>query len=281
MSDTMTPVPRPYLLQKLPPAAPQSPLLAHARNVTSQRGEDGIVERIFALIPPRSRWCVECGAWDGRTFSNTWNLIHRHGWSAGLIEGDPARYAMLAREVQLTPAVRCLERWVEMDGPHRLDALLTEIGVPADLDFLSIDVDGIDYFIWESLQQYRPTLVVVEFNPTVPNDVRFIQARDRQVNQGCSVLALVELGRRKGYELVCCTGWNAFFVVAEQTHALGVTDRRLEKLFVPLMDGRIFHGYDGTVHVVGMDRLAWHGRPLSAADFQVLPATERRYPGPR
>ena len=277
----MTPIPRPFLLEKLPPAPPQSPLLAHAHNVTSQRGEDGIVERIFALIPPRSRWCVECGAWDGRTFSNTWNLIHRRGWSACLIEGDPARHAMLAREVQSNPGVRCLGRWVDMDGPNRLDALLAESGAPPDLDFASIDVDGLDYFIWESLEQYRPTLVVIEFNPTVPNDVRFIQARDRNVNQGCSLLALVELGRRKGYELVCCTGWNAFFVVTEHAHVLGVTDCRLETLFVPLMDGRIFHGYDGTVHVVGMDRLAWHGRLLSAEDFQVLPAEARRYPGPR
>lgn len=272
---TMSP---PFMLDLVPKPTGRSPLLAHARNVTSQNGEDGIIEHVFALLPPSSRYCVEFGAWDGKTFSNTWNLIHRHGWAGLLIEGDAERFAVLAAENATRGDVHCLNRWVDFEGPNSLDALLAEVNAPSAIDLVSIDIDGIDYFVWDSLTRYRPTLVVVEFNPTVPNDVRFVQARDRLVNQGCSLRALVDLGDRKGYSLVCCTGWNAFFVVAEKANALGVADNRIDTLFTPLADGRIFHGYDGTVHVVGMDRLLWHRVRVGSEHFQVLPEPFRRYP---
>ena len=35
------------------------------RNVTSQAGEDGLIQRIFSMIGAANKWCVEFGAWDG------------------------------------------------------------------------------------------------------------------------------------------------------------------------------------------------------------------------
>jgi hypothetical protein len=52
-------------------------LLKYGTNVTSQSGEDGILREVFARIGLKSRWCVEFGAWDGKKFSNTFDLALR------------------------------------------------------------------------------------------------------------------------------------------------------------------------------------------------------------
>ena len=64
-------------------------LLNHSRNVYSQNGEDGIIEKILDMLPNRDRWCVEFGAWNGIYLTNTRNLIIEKGYSAVLNEADP------------------------------------------------------------------------------------------------------------------------------------------------------------------------------------------------
>jgi hypothetical protein len=50
---------------------PKSAFLnAFARDIASQCGEDGIIQKIFEIIGCENRWCVEFGAWDGMKYSN-------------------------------------------------------------------------------------------------------------------------------------------------------------------------------------------------------------------
>src|SRR5437016_1526541 len=70
-------------------------LRAFARNVTSQAGEDGILEQVLELIPEKNSWCVEFGAWDGVLNSNTHDLITSKRYAAILIEADAARFRKL------------------------------------------------------------------------------------------------------------------------------------------------------------------------------------------
>nr|VFK56242.1 MAG: hypothetical protein BECKTUN1418F_GA0071002_10832 [Candidatus Kentron sp. TUN]VFK61659.1 MAG: hypothetical protein BECKTUN1418D_GA0071000_115613 [Candidatus Kentron sp. TUN]VFK62495.1 MAG: hypothetical protein BECKTUN1418E_GA0071001_10812 [Candidatus Kentron sp. TUN] len=63
-------------------------LLEYRRNVYSQTGEDGIIEKILDIIPRNDKWCVEFGAWDGSFLSNTRHLIEHKGFSAVLIEAE-------------------------------------------------------------------------------------------------------------------------------------------------------------------------------------------------
>ncbi|HVM58774.1 MAG TPA: hypothetical protein VMT80_00355, partial [Candidatus Paceibacterota bacterium] len=58
------------------------------RDVTSQSGEDGIIEELFRLLGEESRWAVELGALNGKHDSNVWHLVKDRGWSAVLIEAD-------------------------------------------------------------------------------------------------------------------------------------------------------------------------------------------------
>lgn len=267
----------PYRLKQVSVSRVQSPLLQYSRNIVSQCGEDGILEKIFQIINPSNRYCVEFGAWDGKYLSNCWNLVVNEGWSGAFIEGSAAKFMSLLATHGANPNVSCINRYVDFEGDNRLDGILSSTNCPRGFDLLSIDVDGTDYFIWESLCEYRPRVVVIEFNPTVPNDIIFVQAKDPSVNQGCSLLALIMLGKEKGYELICCTGWNAFFVRAELYSEFGIPDNSIEAMYRPYMDGRIFHGFDSYIYVVGMSKLLWSRVEVSSEDFQVMPQSTRRF----
>ncbi|MFZ9752963.1 MAG: hypothetical protein ACO3B3_05350 [Cyanobium sp.] len=267
----------PHRLEQVNVSQVTSPLLEFARDVASQSGEDGILEKIFQTITPSHRYCVEFGAWNGKYLSNCWNLIANEGWSGALIEGGEEKFVDLLAEHGSNPKVTCVHKFVDFEGDNCLDNILSSINCPQDFDLLSIDVDGTDYFIWESLTAYSPAVVVIEFNPTVPNDVVFIQAKDNEVNQGCSLLALILLGKEKGYELICCTSWNAFFVRKDLFALFEISDNSIQCLYQPYLDGRIFHGYDSQVYVVGMPILLWSDLHVSSDDFQVLPQSARRY----
>jgi hypothetical protein len=255
-----------------------SPLLQYARDVTSQNGEDGIIERIVEVIVPENKYCVEFGAWDGKHFSNCYNLITNKAWKGAMIEANATKYRELVATYSANDNVICIRKLVQFEGIDSLDNILDQIRAPRDIGVLSIDIDGNDYYIWESLKKYTPELVVIEFNPTVPNDVVFVQDRAMGVSQGCSLLSLILLGKELGYELACCTSWNAFFVKKERFHALGIQNNFIHKMYAPVQDGRIFHGYDSYIHVVGMDRLMWKdGIKLASEDFQVLPGSIRAW----
>ena len=71
------------LIRRPPPKCKQNDfLIKYCKNVTSQSGEDGILEEIFKLIDEfdgdknkdRIRWCAEFGCWDGKHLCNTNNL---------------------------------------------------------------------------------------------------------------------------------------------------------------------------------------------------------------
>jgi len=255
----------------------ESPLLKHSHNVASQNGEDGIIEHIFGLIPTTSdKHCVEFGAWDGKHLSNCYNLISNKGWHGLFIEANAKKFSQLLLNHGTNQKVVCLNRYVEFHGDNSLDHLIAQSLFPADFDLLSIDIDGADYFVWESLNNYLPKVVVIEFNPSIPNDVVFVQGKDMRLNQGASLLSLILLGKQKGYELICATACNAIFVRSEFYSLFQLRSNHITTLH-PSAGGRIFHGYDSTIFTCGMPRLLWSGVDIKTEDLQVLPVSLRNF----
>eukprot|EP01031_Cornospumella_fuschlensis_P008387 gene8387-10341_t len=203
----------------LPEKAEDSYFLQFARNITSQGGEDGILEELFALLldkadHPFQRYCVDIGAWDGKHLSNTFTLIHDKEWSGLLVEADEGRCASMKALYAQRDDVFPLCCLVDIEGENSLSNIFSRFHVPENLAFLSIDVDGADYHLWQSLRGsvYRPLVVCIEFNPTITNDVYYVQPPSVDVHQGSSLLAIVELGREMGYTLVVTTLYNGIFV---------------------------------------------------------------------
>jgi hypothetical protein len=164
-----------------------------------------------------------------------------------------------------------------------LDTLLSRCEIPKNFDLLSIDIDGNDYYAWEAVDAYRPKLVVIEFNPTIANATLFVQEKKGGRRQGASPASLVELGRRKGYELIATTYLNLLFVASEHYAAFGIADNSLALMRDDSGVPRIFVGYDGHVFLSHGERsgfisLPWHGLRLKEPDAQVLPERLQKYP---
>jgi hypothetical protein len=258
---------------------PATWLLEYKRNVYSETGEDGIIEVILAALGDLNNWCVEFGALDGKLLSNVRNLIDK-GYSAVLIEGDKNRFRDLQHTFRQNTKVVTINAFVGFDNNSGLDFLLSQTGIPKDFDFCSIDIDGNDYYVWKAMEIYRPKLVCIEFNPTIPTECSFVQRADPSTNQGASLLALVELGKEKGYELACVLPFNAFFVRVDLFQLLDIQDNRPETLRTDLrFVTHFFYGYDGRVFFRGNLNMLWQGLKIKESRMQLLPKWLRTYPG--
>lgn len=245
----------------------------------SQMGEDGIIEKILKTVPGNDKWCVEFGAWDGKYLSNARNLIENQKYSAILIEASKTKFKELENNYTKNPKVITLNQFVGFEKKDNLDQILTKTSIPTDFDFLSIDIDGNDYHVWKAMKKYQPKVICIEFNPTIPTEVKFVQKADNSVNQGSSLLSLVELGKEKGYELVAVLSVNAFFVKSEHYSLFQIEDNHPEILRTNLdFVTYLFSGYDGQVFLQGLRKLPWHGIPLNEVKVQVLPGFLRKYP---
>jgi hypothetical protein len=257
---------------------PSNRLLEFQHNVTSENGEDGILRRIFELVGATEKFCVEIGAYDGRTFSNTWSLINEQGWSALLVEKDDEAVEALGDRYRKNPKVTVVHAQATTRGDTALEHILHRGGSPRSFDFLCIDVEGNDYNLWAALKNFEPRTVMIDFNPTISNDVIFAQEDDATVNIGASLRAFIELARFKGYELAAATTWNAIFVRRDLFPALGLGDNAIEKMYYPILETRVFQSIDSYLSVTGCDRLIRHDYVFDPDFLQPLPSNVREMP---
>jgi hypothetical protein len=253
-------------------------LLKSANNIFSQAGEDAILEKIFQIIGTRNKWCVEFAAWDGIHVRNTCNLVKNNGWTCVQIEGDPEKFKVLEDNFKDNPnSIRICRVIGYTEGTDTIEDVLKDVKIPKDFDLISIDIDGNDWRIWKSMTATRPRLVVIEYNPTVPNDVIFIQDSDISIKERCSLAALIRLGKEKGYELVCVTSLNAIFVVKEEFEKFGIADNSIDAMRRS-SPGRIFCTYSGRIYQP-MEKFGWTLRrtPATPEMYQVLPPEKMRY----
>lgn len=209
----------------------QYPLPTHTyhrycRNIYSQNGEDGILEQLLKELEIEGGTFCEFGAWDGISGSNTYNLILNHQFTGMAIEIDPQRCRMCAKNYKSFPHVQVFQGAVLYNHPHfDLNAWLKKGNMPIDLDVLSIDIDGDDYYVWQNLTDYTPKIVILEVNsyrdpvfdelPGVPSSEYNIDPlrlwHPGRIAVGCSFISAVKLGLEKGYIPVAFTG-NLTFV---------------------------------------------------------------------
>src|SRR4051794_40434243 len=143
----------------------------HEFQMFSQTGADGIIAEIFHRIGRTNSIFVEFGVGNG--LENNTAALLLQGWSGVWIEAS--RRSNRAIQQNLKPLLdeqklMLLPRFVTKEN---IVDLLDGCGVPLDLDLVSIDIDGNDYWVWEALlSRYSPRVVVIEYNallgPSVP-----------------------------------------------------------------------------------------------------------------
>jgi len=253
------------------------PFHPRRRNVFSQCGEDGVVEYLLDLMNIRDGYFVEFGAWDGRHLSNCANLAEQ-GWPGCFIEGDSERFPELRKNYATRADIATVNAFVGTEGDNALASILKARGAPPDPTIVSIDIDGMDYHVWASLTFYQPLLCIVEFNPTIPARVAYVQENDDAVHRGASLRALWRLAQQKGYALVAATDWNAFFMREDLCQAKAVPTYAPEQVKNLRYETLLFHGFDGTLFAAGSRNLLWHGIEIGETELQVLPPQLRHFP---
>ncbi|MFA5040792.1 MAG: FkbM family methyltransferase [Bdellovibrionales bacterium] len=245
------------------------------RNIAqSQFGEDGIIEKIFEIIPSESQnhWCCEFGAWDGKHCSNTNHLINAKGWTSVLIEANPVKFRDLQATFKGCSKAILVNEFVEIAGNSSLDSILERAGAPKDFDLLSVDIDGNDYHIFKSLERFRPKVIVIEFNPCIPDNIEFVQRPEPTLKQGTSLLAMTKMAGEKGYELICVNAENAFYVVKEFFPLFGIKDNSIAALKYYREPLQVFQLFDGTLVFHGQPHcLYWYSLPVDFNKLQMLP----------
>jgi hypothetical protein len=195
----------------------------------SQNDEDGLLLYVFALAGFRTRVVLELCAGDGIE-CNAANLIVNHGCTGVLFDGDPLPLARGRKFYAAHPATRAfpptlVSAWITRENVCALVEEHMPAGVLAgerEIDLLSLDLDGNDYWVLERLTCVRPRVVIVEFNAawgaeravTIPYDPLFYSQAAPILYAGASLGAFVKLLRPRGYRLVAVErlGFNAVFV---------------------------------------------------------------------
>lgn len=206
-----------------PPAGadPANGLQQYEYSLLSQNGEDGILRFLFSEIGFGSRYFVEFGF--GAHQCNSLRLILHENFKGLLMDGSSENCEFF-RIAAAKRGISGVEAFCTFLTRENLEQTIAEHGVPAEIDFLSLDVDGNDYWFYEALERPSPRVVCIEYNAgigpslswTVPYDPGFERFAKHPSGffHGASLRALEKLGRRKGYRLVGCdsTGTNAFFL---------------------------------------------------------------------
>ena len=250
-----------------------------ANNIWSQFGEDGIIQKVFEILPKQEvNWCVEFGAWDGKHLSNTHELISNYSWKGVLIEGNKKKIPDLEKTYKNSNNVTLINKLINFEGVDTLDNILKPSNIPFDFELLSIDIDGNDYHIWESIKNYSPKVVIIEFNPSIPSDVEFVQEKEFSVNHGSSLLSLIKLGKLKGYEIIATTLCNGFFVRKEYYNLFEMPDNSITNIWdSESQHPRIFQLYDGTLVLTEEFKLIWSNDYVKKYDLQKLPRFLRHF----
>ena len=229
--------------QNWPPedADPAAGLQQYEYSLLSQNGEDGIIRFLFSEIGFETRYFVEFGF--GAHQCNSLRLILHEGFKGLLMDGSRENCAFfnIAAAGRGISGVEAVCTFLDRDN---LEPIILEHGIPPEIDFLSLDVDGNDYWFWEALNRVSPRLACIEYNAgigpsvswTVPYDPEFERFARHPSGffHGASLRALEALGQRKGFRLIGCdsTGTNAFFL-RDDVDAPGLPTLTAEEAFRP------------------------------------------------
>ena len=219
----------------------------YRKNVYSQYGEDGVIEKIFEVIGITGGYVCEFGAWDGIHCSNTYNLYSEDShFIPILIESDDEKYQSLEENLIDIEKKYTIKKFLNKDNDHKdsLSNIIKNFKIEnlnnKNFVLLSIDVDGPDYEIWKNFTDYSPQVVIIEADKLLhPEELAYPTK-----NGGASAGILVELAKEKGYELVCHTGSNCIFVKKELYPLFKIENNSLRDMYVYTQSTAIYKMFE-------------------------------------
>lgn len=218
----------------------------YSKNVYSQFGEDGILLEIANRINA-IKYFVEFGGWDGYRLSNVANLRDAYGWDGIMFELDGNRCKNNEKHLKIYDQAIYSDNINEVFKKH---------SVPYQFGIISIDIDGDDYYVWKALdEKYQPEIVVIEYNPFLPNDTPmiYVEQKEKQNKENIArhyynsnMLAMLLLGQKKGYKFVCNTQTNIIFVKEHLFHLLQIEEQTIQEIISNEGNQHLKHKFDKT-----------------------------------
>jgi hypothetical protein len=192
----------------------------YQKDNTSQSGEDGVIEEIFNRLNIKKGVAVDIGAADGKWYSNTYSLV-LNNWEVFEIESSENEgLKLLSKEYPNFRHLFC--HVTDDDTNNNVNKVLKEMNVPKEFDFLSIDIDSIEYWILNILE-YSPKVICVEINPRIyPLDMIY-HIRDENLSKEEKCILnppqnvtgfgpIYSVCKERGYHLIGCSNLNLFFL---------------------------------------------------------------------
>jgi hypothetical protein len=191
----------------------------------SQNNEDGLINYIFDNINHQSKIVYEICAGDGIE-NNSALLIHDHDFSAYLFDADNDRVAHGQRYYQHNQKVNFIHAWITRS--NIIDLIKTHNYLSPNIDLLSIDMDGVDYWILKEILDSKilsPRVIILEYQDIIGSKLSLTVPYSDNFNgwkydsfggpnySGASLMAFINL-LKKDYAFVFCEqqGFNAFFI---------------------------------------------------------------------
>jgi hypothetical protein len=189
--------------------------------VFSQWGEDGLIQFLLKHVAIERPIFVEFGV-ENYTESNTRFLLINNHWAGLIIDGSPDNIDHVRRDpIYWATNLKAETAFITREN---INDIIQRNGISGDIGLLSVDIDGNDYWVLESIDLISPRIIVCEYNShfgptarvTTPYDPSFVRdrAHHSKIYYGASIAALASLTAKKGYSLVASNsaGNNAFFV---------------------------------------------------------------------
>lgn len=196
------------------------PCLADAEfSVFSQWGEDGILAWLTHVAEVDDKTFIEFGVEDFRESNCRYLMMSKH-WSGLIIDGSEGNIASVKSD---DIAYKFdLEAKCSFITKENINGLLAPFATDKHVGILSIDIDGVDYWVAEAID-ISADIIVVEYNEflgpqpvSVPYDPAFVRLQQHPSGMywGASLAAFRHLFESRSYVFVGTNlvGTNAFFI---------------------------------------------------------------------
>lgn len=164
-----------------------------------QNNEEEIIDQIFNEIGTTNKFAVEFGCHADHRLSNCLKL-QEEGWKVQFYGTEKGEGIIN-----------------EFFNAENVNDIFKRHNTPEQIDFMSIDIDGMDYYVWKALEAVKPRVVCIEYNilrkegiqPYDPNNIWL--GYDTEGYGACRE-QMIKLGESKGYKLVKENDSNLFFI---------------------------------------------------------------------
>lgn len=232
-------------------------------SVFSQFGDDGLIQWLINNLDIPNSTFIEFGV-ENYSESNTRFLLMNNNWSGYILDASIDHINEVKKAYYYWKYDLVAERAFVDTG--NINNLINNSHFDENVGLLHIDVDGMDYYIWEAIQCIHPIIVIVEYNSVfgaerpivVPYATGFNRTSAHYSNlyAGSSLKALCLLAYDKGYAFVGSNhaGNNAYFIRNDKVNKNTIV-QSVDSGYV-LSKFRESRGQDGRLTLLrGKDRL--------------------------